>query len=81
VDDLLVASERGGFPITYDELIECVAKRTTRSDFHSMTPAISSGQNQGHSVEIDLQLAEQEPPDVLYHGTVERFLAPIMTEG
>ena len=31
--------------------------------------------------EVDLQLAEQAPPDVLYHGTVERFLASIMAEG
>ena len=28
--------------------------------------------NQGHSVEVDLQLEEKEPPEVLYHGTVER---------
>ena len=37
--------------------------------------------NQGHSVEVDLQLEEREPPDFLYHGTVERFLPSIMEEG
>jgi putative RNA 2'-phosphotransferase len=35
----------------------------------------------GHSVEVDFQLEEKQPPDVLYHGTVERFLAAIMVEG
>jgi len=34
-----------------------------------------------HRVVIDLQLEEKQPPDVLYHGTVERFLASIMAEG
>ena len=33
------------------------------------------------SVEVDLQLEEKQPPDVLYHGTVERFIASIMEEG
>ena len=37
--------------------------------------------NQGHSVEVDLQLEEKQPPDVLYHGTVERFIPSIMEEG
>jgi putative RNA 2'-phosphotransferase len=37
--------------------------------------------NQGHSVEVDLQLEEREPPETLYHGTVERFLPSILEEG
>ena len=37
--------------------------------------------NQGHSVEVDLQLEEREPPETLYHGTVERFLSSILKEG
>jgi putative RNA 2'-phosphotransferase len=30
---------------------------------------------------VDLQLKAKEPPHVLYHGTVDRFLASIMAEG
>ena len=37
--------------------------------------------NQGHSAPVDLQLEEREPPEVLYHGTVERFLPSILDEG
>lgn len=80
VDDLLAASAGVGFAITYDELIECVEtndkKRYSFDDSGDLTRA-----NQGHSVEVDLQLDEKEPPTVLYHGTVERFLASIMAEG
>src|SRR4029079_18427500 len=80
VDDLLTAAEAHGFAISYDELIECVEtsdkKRFSFDDTGDLIRA-----NQGHSVEVDLQLAETEPPDVLYHGTVERFLVSIMAEG
>jgi putative RNA 2'-phosphotransferase len=37
--------------------------------------------NQGHSVDVDLQLTPAEPPDVLFHGTGERAVAIILREG
>ena len=36
---------------------------------------------QGHSVPVDLGLVPTSPPDVLYHGTVPRFLPGIRAEG
>ncbi len=36
---------------------------------------------QGHSVPIELGLEAQAPPEVLFHGTVGRFLSSIRTEG
>jgi hypothetical protein len=37
--------------------------------------------NQGHSVPVDLDLEESEPPAVLYHGTGERLAGAIAREG
>lgn len=37
--------------------------------------------NQGHSVDVDLGLERRVPPEVLYHGTVARFVAAIEEEG
>lgn len=37
--------------------------------------------NQGHSIEVDLELSPMTPPDVLYHGTVERAMESIMATG
>jgi putative RNA 2'-phosphotransferase len=37
--------------------------------------------NQGHSIKIDLDLKELQPPNILYHGTATRFLENIMLEG
>jgi putative RNA 2'-phosphotransferase len=80
VDELLSGCARIGFAISYDELIECVeTSDKNRFSFDDSGDLIRA--NQGHSVEVDLQLKEQQPPDVLYHGTVERFLASIMSEG
>lgn len=37
--------------------------------------------NQGHSVNVDVELKPQLPPELLYHGTVDKFLGAIRTEG
>jgi putative RNA 2'-phosphotransferase len=80
VDDLLSAAQTHGFPISFDELVECVeANDKHRFAFDASGELIRA--NQGHSVEVDLQLEECEPPDLLYHGTVERFLPSIFTDG
>jgi len=80
VGELLAASEKAGFPIAYDELIECVETNDKkRFSFDETGDLIRA--NQGHSVEVDLQLDEREPPEILFHGTVERFLASILNEG
>ena len=80
VDQLLAACSLKGFVISYDELIECVAAdEKTRYSFDGTGDLIRA--NQGHSVEVDLQLKEIVPPDVLYHGTVERFMGPITATG
>ena len=80
VDDLLAASEKAGFAIAYDELIECVeSSDKKRFSFDGTGDLIRA--NHGHSVEVDLQLEQKVPPEILYHGTVERFMASIMAEG
>jgi len=80
VVDLLIAARNHGFPISYDDLVECVKTNDKkRFAFNESGDLIRA--NQGHSVEVDLQLEEREPPETLYHGTVERFLPSILTEG
>ncbi|MBD5081934.1 MAG: RNA 2'-phosphotransferase [Ruminococcaceae bacterium] len=37
--------------------------------------------NQGHSVNVDVELKEAEPPEQLFHGTGEKFVASIRKEG
>ncbi len=72
VDELLInLYEIKGMTLTYDELIEIVEsndkKRFTFNDDKSAIRA-----NQGHSINVDLDMEECVPPSILYHGTVEK---------
>lgn len=37
--------------------------------------------NQGHSINVDVELEEKEPPEFLWHGTGKKFVSGIDTEG
>ncbi|MBP3809309.1 MAG: RNA 2'-phosphotransferase [Clostridiales bacterium] len=37
--------------------------------------------NQGHSIPVDVELEEKEPPEFLYHGTGEKYVASIDVQG
>ena len=80
VDDLLNAARNHGFPINYDELVEVVETNDKRRFSFDDTGDLIRA-NQGHSVLVDLQLEEATPPDVLYHGTVDRFLPSVLEVG
>lgn len=62
---------------TLEEIVATDEKqRYSFSDDHTRIRA-----NQGHSVPVDVDLQEAMPPDVLFHGTAERFCASIEREG
>ena len=37
--------------------------------------------NQGHSIPVDVELKEVVPPEILYHGTGEKYVASIDEQG
>ena len=37
--------------------------------------------NQGHSIPVDVELDEKEPPEELWHGTGEKYVSSIDTQG
>jgi putative RNA 2'-phosphotransferase len=80
VDALLAACARSGLELTRLELDEIVATNDKkRFAFDPAGARIRA--NQGHSVAVDLGLPAREPPPLLYHGTVARFLDLIEREG
>lgn len=80
VEDLLAGAERNGRPFTRDELEEVVqTSDKQRFAFSAARDRIRA--NQGHSVSVELGLNPETPPEVLYHGTVDRFLSSIMSQG
>lgn len=80
VDELLSACAIHQFPLTRAELEEVVATSDKqRFSFDATKTRIRA--NQGHSVEVDLQLEPQIPPAVLYHGTCEQSVPAILESG
>src|ERR1700754_377933 len=80
IEELLKFSVARGHPLTRAMIDEVVLtndkKRFVISADGSMIRA-----NQGHSIPVDLELPEIEPPDLLYHGTATRFVSSIRVEG
>lgn len=60
-----------------EEIVETDGKQ--RYSFNADRTKIRA--NQGHSIPIDLELEKQTPPEILYHGTAERFLPSIREKG
>jgi putative RNA 2'-phosphotransferase len=80
VEDLLVGAAHRGDSFTRAELEE-VVQTSDKQRFIFSLDAQRIRANQGHSVFVDLGLTPEMPPEVLYHGTVERFLSSIMATG
>ncbi len=80
VDALLAGLGRANVRLSRAELDEVVAGNDKkRFEFSADRTRIRA--RQGHSVPVDLGLAPAVPPEVLYHGTVGRFLPAITAEG
>ena len=81
VSVLLEASNAAGKNISKELLKEIVESNDKkRFAFDESEDCIRA--SQGHSIKnIDLALEEIEPPEILYHGTVEKFLSEIEQTG
>jgi putative RNA 2'-phosphotransferase len=80
VNELLDKSRTNGPSITFDELKKIVeTNEKKRFSFNDDLSKIRA--NQGHSVEVDVRLNRVAPPEILYHGTAERFLNEILNGG
>ncbi|MBV9850659.1 MAG: RNA 2'-phosphotransferase [Armatimonadetes bacterium] len=80
VDDLLAACAAHGMRLSRAELDEVVA-RNNKQRFSLDETRTRLRANQGHSVDVDLELEPATPPDVLYHGTGHRTADLIRREG
>lgn len=80
VRKLLAGVKRTGRKIDMETLERIVRENNKqRYSFNENHTKIRA--NQGHSVQVDVELKETEPPQYLYHGTASRFLSSIHREG
>lgn len=80
IQTLLAAMARHGVTISRAELDEIVTRNNKqRFAFDESGERIRA--SQGHSVDVDLQLAPTAPPATLYHGTARTTVEAILREG
>ena len=80
IDELLAKSRADGRSISRQELERVVAEsdkqRFAISDDGTMIRA-----NQGHSIQVNLELVASAPPEQLFHGTVAKSVSSIRETG
>lgn len=79
VDELLNGVNRT-HSLTREQLEEIV-RTDNKQRFSFNEDKTKLRANQGHSVSVDVELQETEPPEFLYHGTGEKSVASIMKTG
>lgn len=81
VDELILKVNQTGRYALDKVLLEEIVRtdnkqRYSFSEDHSRIRA-----NQGHSIQVDVDLEEKIPPGILYHGTGEKSVASILQQG
>ena len=81
VEDLIAGVNRSeGHFLDMETLEEIVRldekQRYSFNEDHTLIRA-----NQGHSIPVDVELEEKTPPDVLLHGTGEKYVSSIDMQG
>ena len=80
VEDLINGIKKYGKEIDMDVLEDIVSTdNKQRYSFSADKQFIRA--NQGHSIKVNVELKEMQPPDFLYHGTSSKSMESIMNEG
>lgn len=80
VEELLSGINRSGRKINMS-LLEEIVRTDKKQRYRFSEDKTLIRANQGHSVPVDVELEEKEPPEFLYHGTADRSIKAIMIEG
>ena len=80
VDELISKMNVRGIIVDHD-IINRVVETNDKKRFAFNDDKTLIRANQGHSIDIELNLPEAVPPDLLYHGTTEKYLESIFKEG
>lgn len=80
LDELIAAANRRGYPIDRESIRE-IMERGDKPRFTLSEDGSRIRASHGHTVDVELGLEPQKPPDVLYHGTAEGFVDSIRRDG
>ncbi len=78
--ELLKAAKQEGKNISRT-LLDEVVFTNDKQRFAYSPDGLSIRANQGHSIAVDLELKALTPPEILYHGTADKYIAAIRDNG
>jgi putative RNA 2'-phosphotransferase len=78
--DLITKMNNHGFQVTVDILNHIVFTNNKKRFAYNETQTKIRA-NQGHSIDVELELKEAQPPAYLYHGTGEKSVNAILVTG
>lgn len=79
VDELIVGVSKDR---TFNmEILEEIVRTDEKQRYSFNSDKTKIRANQGHSIPVDVELQEKEPPEILYHGTGEKYVESIDKEG
>ena len=76
----LLAGISRKYPINRD-ILEEIVRSDEKQRYSFSEDGTKIRANQGHSIQVDVELTLAEPPETLYHGTAQRFAASIEAQG
>ena len=80
VNDLISGIEKDNHGFNF-ELLEEIVRSDSKQRYSFNDDKSLIRANQEHSVNVDVELKEKEPPEYLYHGTGEKYVKFINQDG
>lgn len=80
VSELIDGINKSGHEIDF-ETLERIVRENNKKRYSFNADKTKIRANQGHSINVNVELKKVIPPEVLYHGTAERFLDSIKEKG
>jgi putative RNA 2'-phosphotransferase len=63
------------------DLIKTIVETNDKKRYEFSQDGSKIRARQGHSIPVDVELQEMEPPEILYHGTGEKYVESIDKQG
>lgn len=81
VQELIKGINRSKGQIIDQELLEEIVRTDEKQRYSFNEDHTLIRANQGHSIPVDVELEEKNPPDILWHGTGDKYVASIDKQG
>ena len=81
VDELIAGIARSKDKEFNRETLEKIVREDNKQRYSFNSDGTKIRTNQGHSIPVDVELEKKEPPEILYHGTAEKYVESINKSG